>query len=296
MKQFFVSKLSTMVLVLAAGILGAVLSRVSIASPSETNRNNANLSSDGTPALVLQSSVTPGPTLTPTETIPPNTPLATLTPSSTLRPPPTFEPATQTYTPSPIPTETLAPTTEVNVSIPGLHGAETPTPTSTAGCKPREDWQLIYVVKEGDALANIAKTYNTTMFDLAAANCLTDMNIISVGQKIRVPGVASPLENTLECSMYELLAPINGALTVPATGQLTFNWRGPRSQLNLIRIYSPSGAIDEYLVELRQNETINLADIPEGGTHTWYVFPLDRNYQQVCPNGGPWTFTKEAAN
>lgn len=289
MRNALISKLSTIMLVMAAGILGGVLSRVTMVSPKDAPNTVPN-----NPGLVQQ---TDSPTHTPVETIPPSTPLATLTPSSTLRPPPTFEPATPTYTPTTVPTATPTPTTQINVSIPGLNGLETPTPTTTPGCTPDPDWQLVYEVKEGDALASIAEKYNTTMFDLAEGNCLRDMNLIRVGQHLRVPGEAPPVASEVECIPYEVLTPLNGALTIPAAGQLTFNWRGPRAPLNLIRVYTPSGQLKEYIVELRQNETINLVEeLPEGGTYTWYVFPLNRGYQQVCPNGGPWTFTKEALN
>ena len=47
------------------------------------------------------------------------------------------------------------------------------------------------------------------------------------------------------------------------------------------------------MIELRQNETIDLSNIPDAGTYTWYVYPLDQNFLQIaCHEGGPWTFTK----
>ena len=47
------------------------------------------------------------------------------------------------------------------------------------------------------------------------------------------------------------------------------------------------------MIELRQNETIDLSDIPDAGTYTWYIYPLDANFVQIaCHEGGPWTFTK----
>ena len=47
------------------------------------------------------------------------------------------------------------------------------------------------------------------------------------------------------------------------------------------------------MVELRQNEAIDLYEhLHPAGTYTWYLYPLDANFVQVCPEGGPWTFTK----
>jgi LysM repeat protein len=219
-----------------------------------------------------------------------------LTPSKTLLPPPTFEPPTLTRTPSPIPSLTPSATLDVSVSIPGLHGAETPTPTSTAGCVPRKDWTLIYVVQRDDALATIAEKYNTYVDELVAANCLTNKNLITIGQELRVPGTAHPAEPVVECFPYELITPMNGPLAIAGGGGLTVNWRGPRAPYNLIRVHKPDGSTFEIVVELRQNETIILDEtLRDQGTYTWYIYPLDSNFVQVCPEGGPWTFSKQQA-
>jgi LysM repeat protein len=227
-----------------------------------------------------------------------NTILSTMTPqpspTATLLPPPTFEPPTATPTPSAVPSATLAPTTNVSVSIPGLRGAETPTPSSTPGCEPRTDWKLTYTVQFDDALSTIADRYGTWVDDLAEANCITDKNLIVVGQVLRVPGDVQPQQPEVECVPWEVLTPFNGSVTVPADGSITFNWRGPMAPINLIRIYRPDGSIYERVIELRQNETINLNDfLAPGGTYTWYVYPLGHDFRQVqFLEGGPWTFYK----
>jgi LysM repeat protein len=236
-------------------------------------------------------------TATPTETIPPYTPLPSLTPSSTLRPPPTFEPPTPTRAATSTPTITPTATLYVGFSVPGLNGLETPTPTSTPGCEVREDWQLTYTIQPNDTLTSIAQRYNVSVYDLAEGNCLSDPNIIINGQQLRVPGAAHPTQG-IECTPWEVLTPVNGAVTIAGNGPLTFNWRGPQAPLNLIRVFRPDGSMYEILVELRQNETI--ADIatvfPAAGTYTWYVIPLGRDFRQIdCLQGGPWTFTKAEA-
>jgi len=229
---------------------------------------------------------------TPSETIPPYTPLATLTPSATLRPPPTFEPPTPTREASETPTITPSPTLDLNVSIPGLNGAETPTPSTTPGCKPRADWHLTYTVQRDDALDRIAATYSTTRDELVAGNCITDPNVIVIGQELRVPGDVQPATPAVECIPFELLTPVDNTLKVPGDGQLTFDWRGPLSHRNLIRIWQPDGTKYEIVLELRQNDTIDLSELPQEGTYTWYVYPLDYYFVQDCPEGGPWHFTK----
>ena len=234
---------------------------------------------------------------TPTETledeIPPSTPLPTLTPSNTLRPPPTFEPPTLTPAPSNTPAPTATSTIPVNIDIPPLHGLETATPSSTPGCEPREEWALIYEVQPNDALARIAQTYNTYVEELVAANCLTDANVIRVGQKLRVPGEAHPVKPLYECVAWEVITPIDRAYGISASGQLTFNWRGPKSPRNLIRVLKPDGTLFwERTIDLRQNETITLkAEGFEPGSYRWQVYPLNLDFVQIdCKESPLWTF------
>ncbi len=224
--------------------------------------------------------------------------LATVTPqpsaTATLLPPPTLEPPTATPTPSPVPSQTPVPTANIDVSIPGLHGAETPTPSTTPGCEPRADWKLTYTVQFDDTLSAIASRYGTWVDDLAAGNCITDKNLIVIGQVLHVPGEVQPYQAEVECVPWEPMTPFDGSMTVPNDGNITFNWRGPAAPINLIRIYRPDGTIYERVIELRQNETINVTDyLPLEGTYTWYVYPLGRGFQQIdCLEGGPWTFYK----
>ncbi len=236
---------------------------------------------------------TPGPT----ETVPPYTPLPSLTPSQTLLPPPTFEPLTPTPLPSSTPTQTATLVYEVNVSIPGLHGAETATPTGTPGCSVRDDWKLTYTVQTDDALARIAAAYNSSVGALAEGNCIDDPNLIRVGQTLRVPGEAHPAQPEYVCTPWEVLTPFDGSQTVPGDGSLTFNWRGPVSPKYLIRVTRPDGTQYEQVVELRMNDTIDASThLREAGGYTWYVYPLDENFAQIpCLEGGPWAFYKAAA-
>jgi LysM repeat protein len=185
---------------------------------------------------------------------------------------------------------------QIGIVIPGLRGAETDTPTSTQGCTPREDWTLEYEVQRDDALARIAERYGTSVQALAEANCLTDVDMIVIGQRLNVPGTAHPAQPIYDCT-WELLTPVDNTLAIAGEGQITFNWRGPEAPRNLIRIVPPEGSgqgIYEIVLELRQNEVLDLQDIPAAGTYTWYVYPLDQNFVQIpCREGGPWRFTKK---
>ncbi len=73
---------------------------------------------------------------------------------------------------------------------------------------------------------------------------------------------------------------------------MEFHWYGPRTPRSLIRVFAPDGTKTEYVIDLRQDELIDLTTLPQSGTFSWYVYPLDQNFLQDCPEGGPWTFTK----
>lgn len=87
-------------------------------------------------------------------------PTATPTPEPTATTRPT---ATATHTPVPTPTHTPTPTL-------------VPTPTVT-----------IYVVQAGDVLGAIAKRFGTTIEAIAAANGITDPDLIRIGQELIIP-------------------------------------------------------------------------------------------------------------
>lgn len=282
--RWIVNRIGLVLLIGGAMALGVVLSRLTVSAPV----------SDAVPS--------PGHTLIPT-----NTPrhshtqialLPTVTPppqpTASLRPPPTFEPPTPT--PMPSHTPTVAPTStppELEV-VPGLHGLETPTPTSTPGCTLRADWPLVYEVQVGDALDNIAARYGTNRWEMTDANCLQNPDEIYIGQKLRVPGEAHP-QPSIECIAWEVLTPMHYAYGIDGNGQLTFNWVGPRAPRNLVRVYDDEGEkVWEEVVDLRQNLTISLPDtLPDPGEYTWQVYPLGLDFRQInCSESPRWTFHK----
>jgi len=68
----------------------------------------------------------------------------------------------------------------------------TPSLTPTATCAPRADWTGSYTVIQGDTLSSIAPRYNTTVPQLAAANCLANVDLIIPGQVLIVPVPPTP--------------------------------------------------------------------------------------------------------
>lgn len=240
------------------------------------------------------------PTTTPTDEFP-GEPLPSLTPSNTLRPPPTFEPPTLTPEPSATPSITPTPTIEIAGNLPALQGLHTatPGPGTPSACEPREDWTLRYEVQANDAIARIAEKYNIAPKDLADGNCLPDMNLIVVGQFLRVPGEAHPAVPGPDCT-WELLTPFNGTITVPGEGTITFNWNGPEAPRYLVRVWKNTDAsgpyLKEFLTEFMTHYTMDLEELPEGGTYSWKVFPIGLDFLQTgCPESYHMIFTKAPA-
>lgn len=51
---------------------------------------------------------------------------------------------------------------------------------------------ITYTVKKGDTLYFIARKYSTTVSKLAQANNIKNINLIRVGQVLKLPGTATP--------------------------------------------------------------------------------------------------------
>jgi LysM repeat protein len=69
-------------------------------------------------------------------------------------------------------------------SPPSQQSIVTRTPSA---CVPRTDWSGTYAVQRGDTLSAIARRYNLGLQELQDGNCITDANLISVGQVLQVP-------------------------------------------------------------------------------------------------------------
>jgi LysM repeat protein len=87
-----------------------------------------------------------------------------------------------TNTPGPATsTPTLTPNSQAN------NGSENNGNTNTGTtCVPNNTWP-VYTALPGDTLSGIAQRSGTTVDVMVAANCLSNANVISVGQGLRVP-------------------------------------------------------------------------------------------------------------
>lgn len=75
--------------------------------------------------------------------------------------------------------------------------------TSTVTPAAAATGDTVYVVKSGDTLSRIAAKYGTTYQKLAAYNGITNPNVISVGQKIKIPGTGG---KSVEAVAKEVIA------------------------------------------------------------------------------------------
>jgi LysM repeat protein len=87
------------------------------------------------------------------------------------------------FQPPPTATATLRPLTPLEQRI----GTFTPEPTV---CAPREDWTFEHIIQRGETLSEIAQNYDTSIEALQTGNCLTNIDRIRVGQRLRVPNAS----------------------------------------------------------------------------------------------------------
>jgi LysM repeat protein len=76
-------------------------------------------------------------------------------------------------------------TAQSTAPLPGVGTAAANT------CVPPAGW-VAYTVKAGDTLSTLAATYAIPLTQLTAGNCLTNADVINVGQVIYVPARANP--------------------------------------------------------------------------------------------------------
>jgi LysM repeat protein len=67
--------------------------------------------------------------------------------------------------------------------------------TPLPGCVVRAEWE-IYTIVAGDTLSSLALRTNATVAELMTANCLSDPNLIQVGQTLVVPRPPDPITAT----------------------------------------------------------------------------------------------------
>ena len=106
--------------------------------------------------------------------------------------------------------------------------------------------ETVYVVKAGDTLSAIAKKYGTAYQKLAQYNGIANPNIISVGQKIRIPGKATQAAawtpakgdtvNFTGNKHYVSANATNGPACKPGKAKITAIAKGTKHPYHLVRV------------------------------------------------------------
>lgn len=138
--------------------------------------------------------------------------IVTATPDATNQPVVTAEvtPVTATATITPSPTATQRSSGQVGVTPP---------------CVGRTDWPA-YTVVAGDTLSALARRTGSTVTALSQANCLSNANLLEVGQSLRVPRQPGPdTFGALAPSSYLRQEPTQYVLVANSTILLT--WQAP---------------------------------------------------------------------
>lgn len=92
------------------------------------------------------------------------------------------------------------------VSYTGKGDAGNGSGTTTASAPTGSE--TVYTVKAGDTLSKIAAQYGTTYQKLAQYNGIANPNIISVGQKIKIPGTAAPKPSEAKKTVAQIAAEV----------------------------------------------------------------------------------------
>ncbi|MFN2271419.1 MAG: LysM peptidoglycan-binding domain-containing protein [Anaerolineae bacterium] len=95
-------------------------------------------------------------------------------------------PSSPEATPTEAPSTAIPPTAVPPTAVPPTAAPVPTTAPSTGGT-------VTYIVQRGDTLYSIARRYGTTVEAIAAANGITNPNLIRVGQQLTIPTSGSPV-------------------------------------------------------------------------------------------------------
>lgn len=117
--------------------------------------------------------------------------------------------------------------------------------TFNTNCGVRTDWP-VYIVQRGDTLSRIAQRTGSSTGELALGNCLNNVNIIEVGQQLRVP--RQPIVITPAATVpagpsgpavIEISSPQQGGVLNPSS---PITVRGTASGLSRVTVQALDGA------------------------------------------------------
>lgn len=130
------------------------------------------------------------------------------------------------------------PTVTITAS-PSPTATRTPVPQPTlVNCIPRTNWP-VYVVAVGDTLSLIAAHISSSANELAQANCLSNPNLITPGQRLYVPRLPpDPDTQAGAIQASPFIRAEGGSYTVAANISITISWPQARRDASRIEFYA----------------------------------------------------------
>ncbi len=126
-----------------------------------------------------------------------------------------------------------------------------------------------YVVAAGDTLNGIAQRNGTTVSALMSANCLTDPNVLAVGQTLAIPGSVLNYSNIITVGAVQVSPVVrtdSGALVLTPGQAVTLSWNPGSGKAGRIEFYFASTGTSIVPSVIGVDE--NAAD---GGSIQWVV-------------------------
>lgn len=114
--------------------------------------------------------------------------------------------------------------------------------------EPEATAEIVYTVKKGDTLSSIAKKYGTTYQKLAAHNNIANPNLITVGQKIKIPGTGAAV--TEGCKVTIKKGAVYGGLTTARGKKVPSYVYGPTRRYTVKDIATHKGVKEALLKEI----------------------------------------------
>lgn len=108
--------------------------------------------------------------------------------------------------------------------------------------------ETVYTVVKGDTLSRIAKKYGTTTAKLAEYNRIANPNIITVGQKIKIPGTATVAKVAVGSRVTIKAGALYGGLATSRGAKVPDYISGPNRRYTVKKIEAHKGT-DEALLE-----------------------------------------------
>ncbi|MCI0714300.1 MAG: LysM peptidoglycan-binding domain-containing protein [Chloroflexi bacterium] len=157
-----------------------------------------------------------------------------------------------------------------------------------SNCQIQTSW-TVYIVQPGDTLGTIAQATGSTVNALTTGNCLSNPDLLSVGQRLRVPRL--PLPPTItppptqsgvlvagKVNFSEIVAVVGDNVTLPAGKTITLSYSRAAEAITSVAfvLRSPNGVVGGVI-----GGDNNLND---GASVSWSV-PTLLDGQQVFANG-----------